>query len=318
MRAPMTVGPDEGPSVTMVRHAVSQSRCVGFVRSRPVSAFFLLACGMSWVAYVPYLLSESGFGVLTFRFPKVLGTEQLLGIVPGGYLGPLGSAVLVTRIVHGRDGLRVWLRGLLRWRFGWRWYAIALAGPPVLILAGLAVLPGAWQGAAWPSVSTIAVYLPFLIMQVLITGVAEEPGWRGFAQPRLQERFSPLAASAALGAVWAIWHWPLFFTEWSRGGVDPLIMFVVMPLSSIATSIVMSWLVNRTAGAVLIAMLWHAGGNSAVSILMHDVFPAAAHGHNLRVATLIAYAVAALGVVVATRGRLGHRAPQLPSGHHDT
>lgn len=291
----------------MVRHAKFGGQILGFVRSRPITAFFLLACGLSWLAYVPYLLSESGLGVLAFRFPKVLGTEQLLGIVPGGYLGPLGSAIIVTWISHGRAGLWSWLRGLLRWRCGWRWYAIALLGPIVLTLAGLAVLPGAWHGAKWPSLATLAIYLPFLVMQVLITGVAEEPGWRGFAQPRLQRRFGPLPASVLLGAGWAIWHWPLFFTEWSRGGADPLTMFVVMPLSSIATSIVLSWLVNRTGGVVLIAMLWHAGGNATVSILMHDVFPSAAHGSNPRVASLIAVGLVALGIVLTTRGRLGYQ-----------
>lgn len=39
--------------------------------------------------------------------------------------------------------------------------------------------------------------------------LGEEIGWRGFALPRLLEKFSPLQASFILGIVWALWHLPI-------------------------------------------------------------------------------------------------------------
>jgi membrane protease YdiL (CAAX protease family) len=43
----------------------------------------------------------------------------------------------------------------------------------------------------------------------LFIGLGEEPGWRGFALPRLQERRTPLLATLILAPVWALRHLPL-------------------------------------------------------------------------------------------------------------
>jgi len=45
---------------------------------------------------------------------------------------------------------------------------------------------------------------------LLVVAVIEEVGWRGYALPKLLEKHSLIASSAVLGAVWALWHVPLF------------------------------------------------------------------------------------------------------------
>src|ERR1700759_5486765 len=81
---------------------------IGAVRRHPLVAFFVLAYAASWLAWLPYVLSADGLGVLDFRFPMLLGNTQLSGVLPGAYIGPLGSALVVTSITGGRDGLRAW------------------------------------------------------------------------------------------------------------------------------------------------------------------------------------------------------------------
>ena len=43
---------------------------------------------------------------------------------------------------------------------------------------------------------------------LVFTGLAEEPGWRGFALPHLQARYSAAKSSWILGVIWGVWHFP--------------------------------------------------------------------------------------------------------------
>src|SRR5690606_11540627 len=151
----------------------------GAIARHPLITFFLLANGLSWLAWTPYVLSNNGLGLWDYDFPTLLGTSQLLGVLPGAYLGPITSALVVTALVDGRSGLRRWAGRLWRWRVNWRWYALALVGGPVALIAGSYVFTGGAMQA--PSVEALAFVLPGLMLQMITTGLAEEPGWRDFA-----------------------------------------------------------------------------------------------------------------------------------------
>src|SRR5690606_16440723 len=174
-------------------------------------------------------------------------------------------------LVDGRAGLRVWAGRLWRWRVGWRWYALALVGGPLALVAGSFVFNGGIVQA--PSLAALAFLLPGLMLQMITTGLAEEPGWRDFALPRLQSRFRPLAASFVLGPLWALWHMPLFLTDW--GGFPDASWTHVVNFAGfcIAFNVVMTWVFNRTNQSLPISMLLHVGMNNTASILLPDMFP---------------------------------------------
>ncbi len=96
------------------------------IKRHPLVSFFVLANLLSWLAWVPYVLSHNGLGVWDYTFPNILGTSQLLGMLPGAYLGPITSALIVTAITGGAAGLRRWGARLWKWRVRWHWYAITL------------------------------------------------------------------------------------------------------------------------------------------------------------------------------------------------
>lgn len=133
----------------------------------------------------------------------------------------------------------------------------------------------------------VVPYAGTFVLTLFFLGAQEEPGWRGFALPRLQERFSPLTATLVLGLIWGVWHVPLY------GPVGFVVPFVL--------AFFYTWVFNRT-GSTFMAILLHASFTPAQDhlILLSDE----THG-TTDVAMGLAYLVGALVVVALTRGRLG-------------
>ncbi|UOE43600.1 type II CAAX endopeptidase family protein [Agromyces larvae] len=276
----------------------------GLISRHPLLSFFVLTNALSWIAWTPYILSNQGLGVWDFTFPGILG------MLPGAYLGPITSALIVTAVADGSAGLRAWIARLWKWRVAWHWYAITLLGvPAAIILTGFAFSGG--QILA-PSVTAVAVYVPLLLIQMLTTGLAEEPGWRDFALPRLQRRFGPMGASWVLGPLWALWHLPLFFTEWGGWPNADWTRPATFIVFCIAFNFVMSWIFNSTGQSLPLSMLAHVSVNTFVSAVWSDMFPTLSESMTSW-ALAVGGSLAAVLIIALTRGRLGYRPePQLP------
>lgn len=270
------------------------------VRRHPLVAFFALALGLSWLAWLPWILSANGVGLLPFSFPEILGSTQITGMLLGAYLGPLGAAFVVTALTGGRAGLRVWVGRLLRWRVPGRWYAVALLAVPTAVLALGAVASGG--DVRGPTLSAVALYVPMLAFQMLTTGLAEEPGWRDFALPPLQDRFGPLGAAAILGPLWGVWHLPLFFTEWGSWPEATVLDAVVFVAFSAMFNVVVMWLFNRSGQSLPVVMLFHVSVNSTVSVFWAEMFPTVDGAVHV---LLVGATITAAATVALTRGRLG-------------
>ena len=128
--------------------------------------------------------------------------------------GPLVAALVVIGVVDGRRGLRELGSRMLQWRVGTKWYAAA-----ILIPLGVAFGTGAMNLAlgapdsafAALELSSLVLLFAMRLVVPVFAPVGEEPGWRGFALPRLQRAHSPLVATLILGVVVALWHVPLIF-----------------------------------------------------------------------------------------------------------
>ncbi len=273
------------------------------IRDHPLLSFFLLANLLSWVAWTPYILSHNGLGLWDYRFPEVLGSSQLSGILPGAYLGPIFSAFLVTAVADGRPGLRRWVGRLLRWKVSWKWYAVALLGVPAVLLVTGTIFSGGQVGT--PSLMLLAAYVPALCLQMVTTGLAEEPGWRDFALPRLQRRFGPLGAAMVLGPLWSLWHMPLFLSDWGGWPDAHWTQPLVFTVFCVSFNVVMSYVFNRTGQSLPLSMLLHVSVNNFTSVLWSDLFPTLS-ADLTTVALACAAVVVAAVVLIATRGQLGY------------
>ena len=218
---------------------------VQVARRHPLIVFFVLAYAVTWVVWIP----------------RALGVQ--VGVV--GQLWtwmPALAALAAAALTGGRAAVVDLGSRLVRWRVAWPWYAVVIVGPAVFSLAVGAVyvlLGGSWS-AALPAAFTTPIpsLALFLVILTLTDGLGEEPGWRGFALPRLLDRTNPLVASLLLGVLWAGWHLPLVWTEGSSlFGGPPWLLFLDLP----AKSVLFTWIFLRTRGSVLLAALLHGTTN---------------------------------------------------------
>jgi membrane protease YdiL (CAAX protease family) len=253
--------------------------------------------GGQFIAWILLLFSLTVLGALPLmlqglNLSSVGPSTSHLALVMTGMLAtacaPTLAALLVAAFYPGAGGVRSVSRQIRTWRVGLVWYAIALIGPIILLLAA-EVFSAVRRGAPpshWmilPSFSGPGG-LYFVIFGSLF---AEEPGWRGFAQPRLQTRYGALTASVVIGLLWSTWH----------------LWYVILPggLSNVtgadvSTAIVYAWMYNSTNGSLFIAMLAHLGHNLAASLI-----PIPPDGGRQHLIIALTYFVVAVVVVLSTQ-----------------
>ena len=216
------------------------------VKRHPLVAFFVLAYLLTWWVY------------------PLLQFSPLVGLF--GLFGPAAAALIVAAATEGRVGVRELLLRTVRWRVGIRWYVIALVLPTVLALAGLGVYVLTGRPNSLP-----LGRLSILDLIVFVLVVGEELGWRGYAFPKLIQKFSPRTASLILGVLWGVWHLPTFVIASMPQYGRPFGAFLVMTVSY---SVLLGWAFLHTRGSVLIATLFHGAINLSQGFFLGGMDPA--------------------------------------------
>ena len=95
-----------------------------------------------------------------------------------------------------------------------------------------------------------------MLLITFVGALGEETGWRGYALPQLQRRFSPLASSLILALVWFGWHLPQFFLIAAYRDFGPG-QYAGMFLGLTCGAVILTWLYNRSGGSILLVAVWH-------------------------------------------------------------
>jgi membrane protease YdiL (CAAX protease family) len=167
---------------------------------------------------------------------------------------PTISALIVAWTIGGRAEVKRLLSGFTRWRVGAGWYLAAaylVLGP--LAFALVYILAGNPAEGLAPGMTATAL-LSQLVFTLFSGPIAEEAGWRGFALPRLESRYSALMSSLILGVIWCCWHIPLYF---QAGSSQQGIPFPVYLMLVVTLTVYMTWLYNNTRGSLIITVLAH-------------------------------------------------------------
>ena len=246
-----------------------------WVERHDVVLFFVLAFLLSWSIWPLMLLNPDSSPMVPF--------------------GPLLAALVLTAVVGGWRGVVSLLKPVGRWRVHPVWYVVALLGP--FLVAGLsgaaAVLMGGAPAPGWGVYSDLPGLAASIVSTMLIIGLFEEPGWRGYALPRMQRNHSALWAALVLGVVWALWHLPEMLGD--PGEREP----VPYVLSVVAQSVILAWVYNSTRGSLLLVIIFHGAMNTAAKYLLPEF------GGDSRLVAWWSYAAfwaLAAGAVVAAAG----------------
>jgi uncharacterized protein len=216
--------------------------------------YFTLAYFISWLIWLPLILPKFGIYVL----PVLPKYHHYLGS-----FGPMIAAFIVKYSYEGGQGVKDLLQRMLQWKVNWVWYVVVLIVPVLLVIAAgyadglINQQPFSMKGFSTSNEFPGLGPAGYFLFNFFTFGIGEETGWRGYALPALQKRFSALKSTVILTVGWACWHIPAFiyrpsYSQMDAAGIAGFFMSLLMG------AVVLTWLYNSTKGSLLIAAIFHA------------------------------------------------------------
>jgi membrane protease YdiL (CAAX protease family) len=229
--------------------------------------FFAVACGWTWLLAAP-----AAWAWMHHAAPPPVAVA-CAGL---SAFGPLVAALLVAATQRRLGDV------FRRWRANPLWLVAALLAPMAIHLVATALsvalgdTPARWLHP--PSA-------PEQVAALVVFPLGEEPGWRGFAYPRIVERLGVVRGALALGAVWGLWHVAYAVTP-DAAGFD-VVTFALTMAELPLYSLLMAWVLERTNRSLSVAIAFHAGAHlDHLELAPHD--DVRLHGAHLAVVAVLA------------------------------
>ncbi len=239
--------------------------------------YLILANGITWVCWLPGLIIglREGYMMPNFDTYHILyqtgfETAQHKWLAVAFFLGvygPLIGGFVATWMDSGRIGLLDWWNQIRKWKIDWRWYVIALS-VTFLVVAIPVIVFGLLAGFAFNNLAIWYILL-LLVLQLLGSGLGEEPGWRGYLLPRLKTRLDGDKYIWLLGLIWSVWHFPIVIIQTLSILQDvsglQIVITILMSLAGnvmalIGMTYIYAWLYNKTE-SVFLCIVFHALSN---------------------------------------------------------
>lgn len=216
-------------------------RFSAFLAQYQLAIFFILTLALSaTIAIIAVRIGDENITILTVFTPTLV-------------------AIFLTAFVSGKSGLHDLLIKQTKQRVKLSWLLVSLLLFPILAVLAITIYA---QFDGTPLTLRTTEIFPQMLL-ILLIGLGEEYGWRGFALPKLQQKQNALVASLILGLVWGFWHFPSYLI----GVGVPLDMpFDAFMVWVIGATILMTWVYNNTQ-SVLMAILMHMAANATFNYL---------------------------------------------------
>ena len=229
--------------------------------NKPLVIFFVLAFVIAWSLMGLAIVNH--YGLVDFAPP----VEPFL--ILGSWVPNLAAFMVVAWVLKRKGGIRKLFLGWTQYRVAPQWYLVILS--PVFIGILTILFFHRIYGYS-PIAETLldpASLVAILVFTTITGAMGEELGWRGFALPWLQTRFSALGASLVLGVLWSLWHLPL----WFAGLGFEVIPYWAYFLVGVSFTVLATWVCNNTRGSLLMASLFHLTLNVSVNMFDSRAFP---------------------------------------------
>ncbi len=278
----------------------------------PLITFFAIAYAIAWGIFLLLgRIAEQSGAPDTTSFLRQAESLQFTGLnltVPGWLVYLLTrlqdwafsiAGLIMLAYTAGRSGIRELGSRLIRWRFNWKWYALAVLPLGLYSIATIVAVSSSESGvSAEISAATLRKMLfsaeAGLFVSLFLRGAfGEELGLRGFALPRMQLTMTPFRASVIIGALWGMWHLPVLL------GRDP-VSIVAFLLLSFGLSFIFTLLFNGSGGSLIPGLLFHATQNWEEGFEL--VFPVLLTTDWELVSTLLLLLVGIVAGVIVWRG----------------
>ncbi|MFX1528906.1 MAG: type II CAAX prenyl endopeptidase Rce1 family protein [Promethearchaeota archaeon] len=220
------------------------------IKKYPLISYFIIAWISTWILVLPLILTN--FGLLSVDM-----NWHFLGA-----LGPTISAIIVVYITAKKQGLKELKNTSFKWRIGAFWILFSALIMPFFLL--LAILLNFFFTGNFidligylidNGISSPLTFFIWIWVGAIAYGLFEEIGWRGYALPKLQEKYNSLIATIILTIGWAFWHFPMFLYHFS---VDMLFGWLY---SLFMGSIIVTFLFNSSGGSAFATILFHITNN---------------------------------------------------------
>jgi membrane protease YdiL (CAAX protease family) len=264
-------------------------------RKRPLLTYFVLVFGLA----VPFWV----LGALT-------GIEILPGLPVAAFaaLCPAHAAAILMYQTNNAPGVIALLKRAFDAQrvHTYIWYAPTLLLMPVVMTLSSPVLRLMGVPVPAPHITAVSALAMFLIF--FMGALGEELGWSGYAVDQMQQRWGALAATLALGVVWAIYH--LIGLAQAHRSVEWIAWW---SLGTVAARVIIVWLYNNTGMSVFIAALVHTTIN-----VTWQLFPIQGSFYDPRVTGFITAVVAVIVVAVWGPRTSARCRPARSHPRHDT
>jgi len=208
-----------------------------------------------------FLISWISWGLLVF-FSQLnildYGTPIFMIIYVLGGIAPALCGVFIKKHNSNKEEYKAYLKNIINPKHHILWYVFIV----ISILINYIVKTMVTNG-----IGSVILIKPFYIAIIslpimIVGGGLEEIGWRGFLQPRLEERFTPLLSTLSVGVIWSLWHLPLWFIV---GTNQTNMNYFSFFISALSLSFLFAVVYEGT-NSIFMCILIHAFFNSCLEI----------------------------------------------------